>query len=109
MPAGYYHEKGRNDRKSSAYGAGFGSRASAWICRRQSQSGRIPNTPNEQSIKRQPNGISRMPPMTKAKGITSTQAIIPNSMTQMFFTGSRNGPMNAMAITKCANASQSVP
>ena len=83
--------------------------ASCCTKRRQIQSGIIPPTPNAQSINRQPIGIPRTPPMSSANGTTSTHAIIPNSITQIFFTGSRSGPRNASAMTKCPNASQSVP
>jgi hypothetical protein len=50
-----------------------------------------------------------MGPITKAKGITNMQAINPESITHEFLTGSRKGPMNAAAIVKWPNASQSVP
>jgi hypothetical protein len=41
--------------------------------------------------------------------LAGTQAIMPKFTTQAFFTRSRNGPKNAMAMTKCAKANQSVP
>jgi len=53
--------------------------------------------------------MPRIGPAINASGKTITQAIIPNWITQMFFTGSFSGPINAVAITKCPNASQSVP
>ena len=76
---------------------------------RHSHSGTKPNTPNEQSISRHQIGIPRSPPQTNANGITSTQAIKPKSNSQRFRTGSRKAPTNAIAMTKCPNASQSVP
>src|SRR5579871_2836295 len=85
------------------------NRPSSRIYFRHHHSGMIPNTPKEQSISRQPNGMPRIPPAHNANGTTSAHAIIPNSTTQIFLTGFLNGPTNATAITKCANASQSVP
>jgi len=43
-----------------------------------------PKMPNEQSSSRHQTGIPRIGPQIKASGITNTQAIIPNSTTQMF-------------------------
>ena len=79
------------------------------VYRRASHSGTIPATPKEQSISRQNIGMPRNPPTIRANGTTSTQAIMPNSITQMFRTGSRIAPMKAMAMTMWAKASQSVP
>jgi hypothetical protein len=67
-----------------------------------------PNTPNEQSISRHQNGIPRTAPNTSAYGITSTHAMRPKSNSQRLRSGSRSAPMNAMAMTKWPNASQSV-
>jgi hypothetical protein len=44
----------------------------------------IPTTPNEQSINRWKKEISRIVPQISANGITSTHAIMPNSITLMF-------------------------
>ena len=93
---------------SAGHRIGFAC-ATRLMSRRQNQSGMIPKTPNEQSINRQPNGIPRTLPITSANGTTRAQAILPNSTTQTSFTGSRHGPTNAIAMTKWANASQSVP
>ena len=76
---------------------------------RQNQRGMAPQIPKEQSISRHPMGIPRNSPKTKANGITKPQAISPKSNNQRLRTGSRSAPMNAMAMTKCPNASQSVP
>jgi hypothetical protein len=76
---------------------------------RQYQSGIAPHTPNEQSINRHHNGMPRNAPNPRANGITSPQAISPKSNSQRLRTGSRYAPMKAIAITKCPNASQSVP
>ncbi len=69
----------------------------------------MPIIPKEQSIIRQKKGMPRIGPQTRAKGMIRIHEIIPNSITQIFFTGSFKGPMNAMAMTMWANASQSVP
>ena len=58
---------------------------------------------------RQNGGMPRRGPQISASGITKAQAIMPNSITQRFLTGSRKGPQNAIAMTMCAKASQSVP
>ena len=73
------------------------------------KSGTKPIIPNEQSIKRHQNGKPRKAPADKAKGITIIHAMRPNSITHLFFIGSRQGPINATAITKCAKANQSYP
>jgi len=69
----------------------------------------MPATPKEQSIKRHHIGIPRIAPKISAYGTTRTQASIPNVKSQLLRTGSRIAPVNASAITKCPNASQSVP
>ena len=69
----------------------------------------MPKTPKEQSISLHHTGIPLTLPITKAKGMIITQAIIPNSTTQILRTGSRITPMKSTAITMCANASQSYP
>ena len=71
--------------------------------------GMKPNTPKEQSINRQKNGILRKAPNTNAQGTTRTQAIIPKSITQRFFCGFIKAPIKAMAMAMCPNANQSVP
>jgi hypothetical protein len=68
---------------------------------------RNPNTPKLQSIIIQPKGMFLNEPAMKAKGITSTQAIKPNSITQIFLTGFLYGPIKRIAKTKWAKASQS--
>src|ERR1043166_9421522 len=75
----------------------------------QYHKGIIPTIPNEQSIIRQPQGIPRTSPAISANGIMDTQAMMPACKTQIFFIGSRSGPMKKMAIPRGANASQSVP
>ncbi len=68
-----------------------------------------PNTPKEQSMALHQSGIPLKWPAIKANGMTARQAIKPKSITQTLRTGSRQGPMNATAMTRCAKASQSVP
>jgi hypothetical protein len=60
--------------------------------------GTNPNIPNEQSTMIQKYGIPRIGPQISAIGINNTHAIIPNSTTHIFLTGSRNAPRNAIAI-----------
>lgn len=43
--------------------------------------------------------MPRMGPQINASGMTNRQAIMPNSTTQMFLTGSLSGPKKATAIT----------
>jgi len=69
----------------------------------------MPMIPKEQSIKRQSTGMPRKPPKMNAYGTIIAQAIMPKVNSQRLRTGSRNAPINATAITKCPNASQSVP
>ena len=56
--------------------------------RRAHQSNGKQMSPNEQSMSCQKNGIPRIAPQIRASGITARLAPIPNSITQMFFTGS---------------------
>ena len=44
-----------------------------------------------------------------ASGTTAAHVIVPHCTTQTLRIGSRSGPTNAIAITRCAHASQSVP
>ena len=69
----------------------------------------MPNTPNEMSISVHHGGMPRIGPQTTASGTIAAHAIIPNWTTHTLRTGSRSGPQKATAITRCANASQSVP
>ncbi|MFI7375468.1 hypothetical protein ACIBSW_35805 [Actinoplanes sp. NPDC049668] len=69
----------------------------------------IPMTPKEMSITVHQNGICRTGPAISASGMIATQQSMPHSMTQMLRTGSRHGPQKAIAITRWAKASQSVP
>src|SRR4051812_5853276 len=50
-----------------------------------------------------------MDPQTKASGKTSTQASMPELITELFLCGSMYTGRKNSAITMCANASQSVP
>jgi len=65
--------------------------------------------PKEKSIRDQKGGIPLIIPKIIPHGIIKIHAIIPNSTTQRFLTGSRSGPIKAIAITTCAKANQSVP
>ena len=65
--------------------------------------------PKQQSTRRQGRGIPRKWPAMRARGMTPAQPIRPNVMTHLFLTGSMNGPINAVAMTRWAKASQSVP
>ena len=58
----------------------------------------IPKIPKDMSMNCQKNGISRIAAKIRVQGTIKAQAIIPNSTTHMFLTGSRKGPMKAMAI-----------
>ncbi|MEO6499048.1 MAG: hypothetical protein ABIN95_08555 [Mucilaginibacter sp.] len=69
----------------------------------------MPIIPNEQSISCQKSGMPRILPAINANGRMAAQAIMPNCITHIFFTGCLNGPINTTANTKCAKASQSVP
>ena len=68
-----------------------------------------PIIPNEQSINRHQKGMPRIPPIMIAKGMMRIQAITPNWITHLFFTGSLNGPIKRIARTKWAKANQSYP
>src|SRR5258706_8656145 len=83
--------------------------ASCSVYFRASHSGMMPMAPKIISTRIQNGGTCRMPTKIKIHGKVSTQASMPNSTTQMFFTGSRKGPMKTTAITRWAKASQSVP
>lgn len=72
-------------------------------------SGTTPNTPNDMSSSVHPSGSCRIGPAISASGMIPAQQIMPHSTTQTLRTGSRHGPQNAAAITRCAKASQSVP
>lgn len=86
----------------------------AWCSRaaidlRQSRSGTLPKIPKQQSTRRHERGMPRKCPAIRARGMTPAHPIRPNVITHLFLTGSMNGPMNAVAMTRWANASQSVP
>jgi hypothetical protein len=68
-----------------------------------------PRIPNDMSTHCQNQGMPRSLPNVRAKGGTAAQAIMPKSTTQTLRTGSRNAPTKARAMTRWANASQSVP
>ena len=55
---------------------------------------------NEQSISRHQIGMPRQYPVIIAKGMMSKQVIMPNSITHLLPTGSRNDPMKRIARTK---------
>lgn len=78
------------------------------MARRAAIRGSAPSAPNEQSISCQNQGMPRSVPKISANGTSIPQAIRPKSTTHTLARGSRRGPMNATAITRCANASQSV-
>ena len=63
-------------------GTGFSNATIRRISLRASHNGMMPNTPNEQSINCQTNGIPRNGPQINASGTMSAHAIIPNSTTQ---------------------------
>ena len=85
----------------------FSSASKSFMFFKQIASGTIPIIPKEQSINLHQNGIPLKCPAIIAKGMIKMQAITPNSMTHLFFTGSLNGPIKRIASTKCAKASQS--
>ena len=72
-------------------------------------SGMMPTAPNDMSMSCHHHGMPRIVPAISASGTTAAQAIMPNWTTQTLRTGSLSGPQNATAITRWANASQSVP
>src|ERR1700677_3315764 len=84
-------------------------RSSAMIDRLQINRGTHPRTPKLQSMRHHGSGMPRMGPAMSARGMTPAQAISPKVMTHLLRTGSTQGPMNAMAMTRWAKASQSVP
>ena len=85
----------------------FSSSSKRFIFFKQIARGNIPIIPKEQSINLHQNGMPLKCPAIIAKGMIKMQAITPNSITHLFFTGSLNGPIKRIASTKCAKASQS--
>ena len=78
----------------------FSSASKSFILFKQIASGIIPIIPKEQSINLHQNGMPLKCPAIIAKGMIRMQAITPNSITHLFFTGSLNGPIKRMASTK---------
>jgi hypothetical protein len=85
----------------------FSSTSKRFIFFKQIINGNNPIIPNEQSTILHQNGMPRKCPAIIANGMIRMQAIIPNWITHLFFTGSLKGPIKRMARTKCAKASQS--
>ena len=73
------------------------------------QEGHTSENSKQQSTERHGSGMPRKCPAIRARGTTPAHPIRPNVITHLFLMGSMNGPINAVAMTRWAKASQSVP